>query len=73
VAIGLAARAPGRALALATTLLTLGVVVFSGTLYSMVLGGPRILGAVTPLGGLGLLGGWAALLAHALASRREDR
>ncbi len=38
-----------------------GVVVFSGTLYAMALGAPRWLGAVTPLGGLSLLAGWAAL------------
>ncbi|MEM9458437.1 MAG: DUF423 domain-containing protein [Myxococcota bacterium] len=71
VAIGLAARTSGRALAVATALLTLGILVFSGTLYAMVLGGPRILGAVTPLGGLSLMGGWAALGVHALVGRRE--
>jgi uncharacterized membrane protein YgdD (TMEM256/DUF423 family) len=38
-----------------------GTVVFSGTLYAMALGAPRWLGAITPLGGLGLLLGWAAL------------
>ncbi len=38
-----------------------GVVVFSGTLYALALGGPRWLGAVTPLGGLALIGGWIAL------------
>src|SRR5690606_8978668 len=31
-----------------------GVVLFSGSLYVMALGGPRTLGAVTPLGGLAL-------------------
>lgn len=71
VAIGLAARTPGRALAVATALLTLGILVFSGTLYAMVLGGPRILGAVTPLGGLSLMGGWAALAVHAWVGRRD--
>jgi uncharacterized membrane protein YgdD (TMEM256/DUF423 family) len=70
VAVALGARSPTRALAIAATLLTLGVVVFSGTLYAMVLGGPRFLGAVTPLGGLSLMGGWAALAAHALVPRR---
>jgi uncharacterized membrane protein YgdD (TMEM256/DUF423 family) len=39
-----------------------GSLVFSGTLYAMALGAPRWLGAVTPLGGLGLIVGWAALL-----------
>jgi uncharacterized membrane protein YgdD (TMEM256/DUF423 family) len=70
VAVALGARSPTRALAVAATLLTIGVLVFSGTLYAMVLGGPRILGAVTPLGGLSLMGGWAALAAHAVATRR---
>jgi len=70
-ALGLCARGSTRALALASTLFTVGVVVFSGTLYAMVLGGPRLLGAVTPLGGLSLMGGWAALVVHALTSRRE--
>jgi len=71
VAIGLVVRAPGRALGTATVLLTLGIVVFSGTLYAMVLGAPRWLGAITPLGGLCLMAGWAALAAHALARRGE--
>lgn len=38
---------------------TLGTLLFSGSLYVMALGGPRWLGAVTPLGGLGFLAGWA--------------
>lgn len=38
-----------------------GVALFSGTLYAMGLGGPRWLGAVTPLGGLSLIFGWALL------------
>lgn len=39
----------------------LGILVFSGTLYAMALGAPRWLGAVTPVGGICLLVGWAAL------------
>lgn len=39
----------------------LGTLLFSGSLYVMALGGPRWLGAVTPLGGLSLLAGWAVL------------
>lgn len=46
-----------------------GSVVFSGTLYAMALGGPRWLGAVTPLGGLLFLIGWAVL---AWAARGVD-
>jgi uncharacterized membrane protein YgdD (TMEM256/DUF423 family) len=38
-----------------------GSLVFSGTLYALTLGAPRWLGAITPLGGLGLLAGWLLL------------
>lgn len=38
-----------------------GVLLFSGSLYTMTLSGIRALGAVTPFGGLALLAGWACL------------
>ena len=38
-----------------------GVLVFSGSLYAMALGAPHWLGAVTPLGGLSMIAGWALL------------
>lgn len=38
-----------------------GALIFAGTLYAMALGAPRWLGAVTPVGGLLLLLGWASL------------
>lgn len=47
-----------------------GVVLFSGSLYAMALGGPQWLGAVTPLGGLAFLTGWAILI---WAARDVDR
>ena len=39
-----------------------GILLFSGSIYGLVLGGPRWLGPVTPLGGLCLIAGWIALL-----------
>src|SRR5262245_61313499 len=42
-----------------------GIVIFSGTLYVLTLSGERWLGAVTPLGGVAFLAGWAALAASA--------
>jgi uncharacterized membrane protein YgdD (TMEM256/DUF423 family) len=45
-----------------------GILVFSGSLYVMALTGIRRLGAVTPLGGLALLGGWGCLLGAALGA-----
>lgn len=35
-----------------------GAAIFALTLYAMALGGPRWLGAVTPVGGALLIGGW---------------
>ena len=43
-----------------------GIVVFSGSLYVLVLTGQRWLGAVTPVGGLAFLAGWALLAWAAL-------
>jgi len=45
-----------------------GVVLFSGSLYWLALGGPKLLGPVTPLGGLAFLLGWALLAWHAFKS-----
>jgi uncharacterized membrane protein YgdD (TMEM256/DUF423 family) len=49
-----------------------GVMIFSGTLYIMALGGPRWLGAVTPLGGAMMIVGWA-MVAWRAALAREQR
>ena len=35
-----------------------GALIFAGTLYAMALGGPRWLGAVTPIGGSALIVAW---------------
>lgn len=43
-----------------------GILLFSGSLYWLALGGPRWLGPVTPLGGVGFLLGWALLMIAAL-------
>ena len=47
---------------------TLGVLMFSGSLYALALGGPRVLGPVTPLGGVAFIAGWLALLWAAFRS-----
>ena len=39
-----------------------GVLLFSGSIYGLSLGGPRILGPVTPLGGMCMIAGWVTLL-----------
>ena len=40
---------------------TAGILVFSGSLYALVLSDVRILGAITPIGGVAFLIGWACL------------
>ena len=47
-----------------------GSVIFAGSLYAMAFGAPRWLGAITPIGGVLFLCGWAWL---ALSARDLDR
>ena len=71
LAIGLSAllaeRVPGSLPVLAAWAFAGGVLLFSGSLYAMTLTGVRKLGAITPLGGLAFLAGWACLFGAALA------
>ncbi len=57
----LAAHVKGRAPVIAGWLFTAGLALFSGSLYVMTLTGLKVLGAVTPIGGLLLLAAWALL------------
>ncbi|CAN7193162.1 DUF423 domain-containing protein [Caulobacter sp. LjRoot300] len=43
------------------TLFLAGTVLFSGSLYALAFGAPRVLGMVTPFGGLCFLAGWLVL------------
>jgi uncharacterized membrane protein YgdD (TMEM256/DUF423 family) len=52
---------PGRLLRWAGYLFAAGIVLFSGSLYFLAIFDARIMGAVTPLGGLAFLAGWACL------------
>ena len=62
---GLARRGfPGARLA--GWLFAAGTIVFAGSLYLLTLTGARWLGAITPLGGLTLMAGWATLAFGAL-------
>lgn len=54
-----------RALRAAAIAFVAGIVLFCGSLYALALGGPRAIGAITPIGGLALIAGWIALAIHA--------
>lgn len=56
-------RRASRAFAAACTLFTIGIVLFSGSLYALSLVGPPLWGVVTPFGGLCFLAGWVCLAA----------
>ncbi len=43
-----------------------GILIFSGSLYVLSLTGIRWLGAITPIGGLAFIAGWACLMIAAL-------
>ena len=42
----------------AAVVLLIGAAIFALTLYAMALGAPRWLGAITPIGGVLMIGGW---------------
>jgi uncharacterized membrane protein YgdD (TMEM256/DUF423 family) len=48
-----------------------GILLFSGSLYALALGGPSWLGPVTPLGGAAFLLGWLSIGIECLRARRE--
>ncbi|MCY4025601.1 MAG: DUF423 domain-containing protein [Acidobacteria bacterium] len=61
-----ASRWPNAWIGAAGWLFAAGIVVFSGSLYILAISGVRWWGAVTPIGGVCFLAGWAALAIGAL-------
>ena len=57
---------PGVLLTVAGYSFAVGIFLFSFSLFGLALSGERVLGLVTPFGGVGLLVGWTALGLHAL-------
>ena len=66
LAVALLARArASTALRIAAVAFLAGIVLFCGSLYALALGGPRLLGVVTPFGGVAFVVGWISLAIHA--------
>lgn len=63
----LAPRLGSTALGWAGALMLAGVLVFSGSLYVLVLTGIRWLGAITPIGGTAMIASWALVAWSAMA------
>ena len=56
----------GRCFRIATTLWIVGILIFSGSLYLIVFTQVRTFGALAPVGGLALMGGWLCVVAGAV-------
>ena len=64
-------RWAGRLLLAAGGLFLIGTVLFSGSLYVLVLTDAAWAGPLTPVGGTAFLGGWLMLAVAAIAARRQ--
>lgn len=63
-----------RLLGWISRLWTAGIILFSGSLYGLALGGPRWLGPITPLGGLAFITGWILLFVLGISeTKNADR
>jgi len=70
IAVALLARESASTyLRIAAVAFVVGIVLFCGSLYALALGGPRIVGAITPFGGVAFVVGWIALAVHAWTHR----
>ena len=65
LAVGIIALSQADSVLLKTSgwLFIVGLVLFSGSLYTLSFSGARWLGAITPLGGLAFIAGWGCLAA----------
>lgn len=53
---------PSRHVRRAVVCFAVGILIFSGSLYTLSLSGLRVLGAITPIGGVLFIAGWILLL-----------
>lgn len=57
----LAISFPSEMIKWSAILITLGIILFSGSLYVLAVSGIKWLGAITPIGGLSFIAGWIFL------------
>jgi len=73
LAIATGKQDPGGRLILASKFFTAGTVFFSGSLYGLAMGGPRLLGPVTPIGGWLFIMGWLCVASAKLEENDADK
>ncbi len=59
----------GRMMHISGWLFVVGIILFSGSLYVLSTSGVKILGAITPVGGLCILAGWVLFLIGIVGSK----
>ena len=64
--IGLSVGQPSRWTRFAAALLTVGIVLFSGSLYALALTGTKIFAHIAPIGGLTLIAAWLSMTGIAM-------
>ena len=57
---------PGKRLMQAAMLFGIGIILFSGSLYALALSDVKMIGAITPFGGLSFMLGWILVIAAAV-------
>jgi uncharacterized membrane protein YgdD (TMEM256/DUF423 family) len=55
---------PSKTLKWSANLFMIGIVLFSGSLYALATSGIKILGIITPFGGVAFIAGWILLAMH---------
>jgi len=66
IAVGLLAQVTRASpwIGRAGTLMCAGIVLFSGSLYALAGGAPRLIGVITPLGGMAFMLAWLCVALH---------
>lgn len=64
-------RARSRAASVAVFAFVLGILLFCGSLFALASGAPRLVGVITPVGGVAFIVGWCALGSLFLRSRSD--
>jgi len=62
-----------RLVSAAGWLIFIGIILFSFSLYALSITGNKMLGAITPFGGVAFLAGWACIFVAAFKMKRSSR
>ena len=54
----------------ASRLFVAGIIIFSGSLYLLSISGIKVLGAITPIGGIAFIAGWVMLFMHPIKQKQ---